>query len=164
MNNNNSDPFGEAAAERGQGTTQQTPQNADQAAKAAEQGAAQTQANQDLLQAMYGSSDASQVQDGTPAANQAAQANPQQKQAVDQQQLDAVRKKLHLQRHQEIYYNPTFNAQKREETNQQRLEREKKEDEQKKMQDLEKKEKKNQTPIAVSRGQTSAERQRGAAG
>lgn len=82
---------------------------------------------------------------------------------VEDQQLKAVRDKLHKEQHDRTYFDPTFNRPpQQEESLADKLEREEQEKQAKKMEELQEDEKKQ--PIAVGRAQTKAETQRGASG
>lgn len=95
---------------------------------------------------------------------QAAQVE-QQKEQENQEKLAETRKKLqaHQQRHDAVYFDPTFNKRPQEQSVQDKLQQEEQQEEQKKMADLEEKKKKDE-PIALQRAKTSAESNRGASG
>ncbi len=112
----------------------------------------QDQSSQDFVNDLYGAT----AQQGAQGA-----INPQQQVSTDQQMLEATRKKLHQQRHDEYYFQPTFNAKPQEESTGDRLERE---DQEKKMEDAKKMEleqKKKEVPKAPGKG---SERSPGASG
>lgn len=131
------------------GQSSQIPPNADAALAA---GLGQDQSSQDFVNELYGATN----QQGAQGA-----LNPQQQVSTDQQMLEATRKKLHQQRHDEYYFQPTFNAKPQEESTGDRLERE---DQEKKMEDAKKMEleqKKKEVPKAPGKG---SERSPGASG
>ena len=90
----------------------------------------------------------------TPPAQ--AQSDPSaQKPPEDQKQMQAVRAKLHQERHNKVYYNPLVNPKgdQPEERPAEKVENEKQED----MMELQKKEKEKPPPLAVRQGQKRVE-------
>ncbi len=79
-----------------------------------------------------------------------------------EKKLKDARQRLQ-QLHKQVYYDPTFNRRKKEQSVQEKLEQEEQEKQQKQMLELEEKKKKDQ-PIALRQAQTRAEINRGASG
>lgn len=118
---------------------------------------------------------AAQLQDqfNETSGNAGAQDDPA-KQALATKQLEAkdeqerqikladARKRLN-QLHNQVYYDPTFNHRRREETVQEKIEQEDQLAQQKKMMELEEKKKKDE-PIALARAKRTAEMNRGVSG
>jgi len=86
----------------------------------------------------------------------------QEDQVDREKKLKDTRQKLQ-QLHNQVYYDPTFKNRKKEQTVQDKIEREDQEKEQKQMVDFEEK-KKKEPPIALHQAQTRAEINRGASG
>lgn len=97
-----------------------------------------------------------------------AKAQMEKKQLEEKDRLERDKKlkdaRARLQQlHKQVYYDPTFNRRKKEQSVQEKLEQEDKEKQQKQLADLEEK-KKKEPPIALHQAQTRAEINRGASG
>lgn len=97
-----------------------------------------------------------------------AKAQLEKKQLEERDQIERDKKlkdaRLRLQQlHKQVYYDPTFNRRKKDQSIQEKLEQEEQEKQQKQMADLEEK-KKKEPPIALRQAQTRAEINRGASG
>lgn len=107
-----------------------------------------------------------QNQSQNPQDDASSQQTVQQLEAKEQQErqikLADARKRLQ-QLHNQVYYDPTFNRRKREQTVQEKIQEEDNEKQQKQMEKLEE-QKKKEPPIALRQAQTRAEMNRGASG
>ena len=118
---------------------------------------------EDLTNALYGSSAAPQITQGEDFS-QAVLPGSEEIADLEKKQLEEVRKSLHKQRHDEVYYNDLINPPKQKELDTaERLEQEKQEEEAKKMEELQEEQKKNEKPMAVLMAQNT-EKHRGSAG
>ncbi len=151
----------EALVEQGVVTKQQTASQTQQVIKPTD---TQGVTTEDITKGLYGvqNMDPNKPLDKDAIAQATDNLPPEQKKAAEDQQLKAIREKLHVEQHKKTYYDPTFNRPKPEENVSDRLEREEQEKEAMKMEELQEAEKKQ--PIAVGRAQTKAETNRGVAG